>query len=69
MTLDCSFESAFMKDYERQLNMTYASSDREWFIDILKRELEVEDGLIHKDKYKGTIIHLHVVVFRKKLSV
>ena len=57
MTLDCSFESAFMKDYERQLNMTYASSDREWFIDILNRELEVEDGLIHKDKYKGTIMH------------
>jgi len=50
-----SFESAFMKDYERQLNMTYASSDREWFIDILKRELEVEDGIIHKDKYKEFI--------------
>lgn len=45
-----------MKDYERQLTMTYGTStDREWFIDILKRELEVEeDGLIHKDKYKGT---------------
>lgn len=34
--------------------MTYALSDREWFIDILKRELEVEeDGFIHKEKYKG----------------
>lgn len=42
-----------MKDYERQLNMTYANSDKEWFIDILKRELEVDDMLIHKDKYKG----------------
>ena len=49
-----SFEAAFMKDYERQLNMTYATSDRDWFIDILKRELEVENGLIRKDKYKGT---------------
>ncbi|XP_067932665.1 uncharacterized protein [Watersipora subatra] len=52
-----NFEAAFMKDYERQLTMTYGTStDREWFIDILKRELEVEeDGLIHKDKYKEFI--------------
>ncbi|KAF6030805.1 hypothetical protein EB796_010881 [Bugula neritina] len=51
-----SFEASFTKDYERQLNMTYALSDREWFIDILKRELEVEeDGFIHKEKYKEFI--------------
>lgn len=44
-----------MKDYEKQLSMTYASSDKEWFIDILKRELEVFEDEIHKDKYKGTV--------------
>lgn len=47
------FEAAFVKDYEKQLNMTYQNSDKEWFIDILKRELEVEEQIIYKEKYKG----------------
>lgn len=33
--------------------MTYESSDKEWFTEILKRELEVKDMLIHKEDYKG----------------
>lgn len=53
VTSACSFEKSFTKDYEKQLNMTYESSDKEWFTEILKRELEVKDMLIHKDDYKG----------------
>ena len=46
------FETAFMTDYKNRLNKIYASSDKEWFMDILKRELEVEDELVNKNNYQ-----------------
>jgi hypothetical protein len=50
----CSFENAILRDYKEPLEAVFATSDVDWLMGILQRELNVEETqAVFHDNYLG----------------
>lgn len=56
-----SFMDKFLEEYKTDIKPVYTETDLSWLINILEKEMAVQDGMLSKENYIGMIYLFHSI--------